>query len=139
MTLGEKLVRINQLTVSKTHEYHLRQEALTNGTVRQNIADVQAFFDSVKDSAIKSIEKGFIPKARRVQYWGEGRVIAETYGTSSWERLSKKDQIPLSHPYYFLWKDFTDWATTEGLKAYFVHGHDGAGVAEWYDLYIAVA
>ena len=40
----------------------------------------------------------------------------------------------IQHPDYELWREFSNWAETEGLAVEAVYEHDGMGMDSWYVL-----
>jgi len=91
------------------------------------------FFDDAKAQFTRNIVTG-----RPVKPIEVGKNHSHMEVGSLLGRYSGPDFTDAKHPYYSYWKDFTDWAESNGLQATWCYAHDMMSES-WHNLSVQPA
>lgn len=85
---------------------------------------VRSLFDDAKHVFTSAILAGKEIVPIRV---GNGQNTAVSHLTNGYSNEVNKS----SNAYFFIWKDFSDWADSQGLDAHWTYADDGFGKDDW--------
>jgi hypothetical protein len=126
-TLGDLLrqaIDRNVVAEAKEKKYQSDKERLER---EHNEDIVRTFFEEAKTVFTSAILAG--NTTIRIQV-GDGKRNEVASLTNGWQT----DVNTTANPYFPFWKDFSDWAASQGLTALWSYEHDGGGMRDWRSL-----
>jgi len=133
--LGALLARNQALEADKNTEAMAQKAARAGVEAARKFDLVQSFLATAKTHITTQIQAGeptveiFIgSNGSRSEHVEVGELLAnKVHDAAAGEGLKRS-----SHPYYCLWRDFSAWASSEGLLVSFDYDYDGGGLYSWH-------
>jgi hypothetical protein len=139
--LGQALAQLIRNETDRSTASAIEKARQQSADEVAKVNEVQQFFKSYQQFVVECISQGKPSKDLSIIVGNTG--IGTGHNLAVYNLLQMDNDCSMhrqpkvttpEHVHYHLWKDFLDWAATEGLLPVWKHQYNGAGISAWYTL-----